>query len=144
MLPAWAIWLILCGIFFILEIFTVTFMMFWPGVAAFVSAMLAVFGAPIEAQIIVFSVLSIVLIIFTKPLTNKLFKSNTIVNTNIDNIVGKEGKVVVDVNNLENRGQVKVGGEVWTAISDDKDVIPSGTTVKVTGIDGVKLIIHKI
>ncbi len=142
-MEAWIIWLILSGIFFILEIFTVSFMMFWPGVAAFISTLLAIIGLPTQVQIIVFSILSILLIVFTKPLTKKLFKSSN-VNTNIDNVIGKEGLVIKEIDNLNRKGQVKVDGEIWTAISSTGDKISQDLVIKVVGVDGVKLIVEKV
>ena len=142
-LPIWAIWLILCGIFFIIEIFTVTFMMFWPGVAAFIVALLSLLDIPVAAQITIFCVLSIVLIVFTKPLTKKLFKSND-VSTNIDSIIGKTGIVTKTINNIEGKGQVKVQGEIWTAISTNDEIIEEKTNIKVISVDGVKLKVQKI
>ncbi len=142
-LPIWAIWLILSGIFFIVEIFTVSFMMFWPGVAAFIVSLLSLLNIPLAAQITIFSILSIVLIVFTKPLTKKIFKSND-TPTNIDSIIGKMGVVTKTINNIEGKGQVKVQGEIWSAISIDDSIIEEGTNIKVTSVDGVKLIVQKI
>ena len=143
MLPTWAIWLILSGIFFVIEICTITFMMFWPGVSAFIAAILAILGIPLEIQIIVFSILSIVLIIFTKPLTKKLFKSSD-VTTNIDHIIGKKGIVIKEINSSEGKGQVKVAGEIWTAVSEASENILIDTPIEVIGIDGVKLKVKKV
>ena len=142
-LPIWAFWLILCGIFFIIEIFTVTFMMFWPGIAAFIVALLSLLDIPLAAQITIFCVLSIVLIVFTKPLTKKLFKSNN-VSTNIDSVIGKTGIVTKTINNIEGKGQVKVQGEIWTAVSTNDEVIEEKANIKVISIDGVKLKVEKI
>ena len=33
----WVVWLILCGVFLLIEIFTVSFLMFWPGIGAFLA-----------------------------------------------------------------------------------------------------------
>ncbi|HNX92732.1 MAG TPA: NfeD family protein [Syntrophomonas sp.] len=38
-------------------------------------------------------------------------------------------------------GQVKVNGEIWTAISNDE--IETGSRIEVIDIDGVKLIVQK-
>ena len=37
MLPMWALWLIASGVFFLGEIFTVSFLLFWPGIGAFLA-----------------------------------------------------------------------------------------------------------
>lgn len=137
-LPMWITWLILCGFFLIIEIFTITFFMFWPGVSAFIAFILAISGVPTEVQITVFSILSIILMLLTKPLTDKLFKTKE-TPTNAKSIIGKQGIVLKAIDNLNCKGQVKVAGEVWTAISSTNEIIPVDANIEVEEIDGVKL-----
>ena len=143
LLPMWAFWLIIAGICFLIEIFTITFLMFWPGLAAVIAMILALLNVPTTAQVIVFAVLSILLLIFTKPLTKKLFKSSN-VETNANSIIGKKGIVQADINNYDTTGKVKVEGELWTAITDDSEIIKAGEQITVLSIDGVKLKVKKI
>ncbi|MEG1009761.1 MAG: NfeD family protein [Clostridia bacterium] len=137
-IPMWIIWLIASGTFFIIEIFTVSFIMLWPGIAAAIVFGLSFFIDSVSIQIAVFSVISILLIIFTKPLTKKIFKSNNI-PTNSQAIIGKSGNVLKEINNLKGVGQVKVLGEVWSATSNDDTIIEENANVEVVSIDGVKL-----
>ena len=138
-LPLWLVWLIICGICLVIEIFTVSFLMLWPGIAAGIVAILSLFNIPIEVQISIFSILTILSFIFMKPITKKLFKSNDKVQTNIDGVIGKNGIVTKDIDGTMKPGQVKVLGELWTAISDEEKIIKKDDTVIITGIDGVKL-----
>ncbi|MEG1705669.1 MAG: NfeD family protein [Clostridia bacterium] len=142
-LPMWITWLILCGIFFLIEIFTVTFLMFWPGVAAFVAFILAILNVPTSIQITVFALLSIILIIFTKPLTNKLFKTKE-TTTNAKSVIGKQGIVLKVIDNLNCKGQVKVAGEIWSAFSSNDEIIPIDSIIEVEAIDGVKVKVKKV
>lgn len=143
-LPLWTIWLILSGIFLITEIFTVSFFFLWPGIGAFLALIVCLLGFDFNAQVFIFTLSSILLIIFTKPLVKKLFKTNNNVVMNNKSIIGKSGKVLKTINNLTSSGQVKIGGEIWTARSQNNDVIEVGSTVKVDEISGVKLIVEKI
>ena len=61
--------------------------------------------------------------------------------TNADRVIGAEGMVLEDINNLKARGQVKVQGNIWTARTEDDRPIPKDTTVRVLRIEGVKLIV---
>lgn len=142
-LPMWLIWLLLCGFFFLIEIFTISFMMFWPGVSAFVAFILATLGVPVPIQVTVFCILSILLIIFTKPLTEKLFKTKDTV-TNAKTVVKKRGVVLKSIDNLNCKGQVKVAGEIWSAISENDEIIPVDANIEVIAIDGVKLRVKKV
>ena len=69
-----AIWLILCGLCFIGEIVTVSFLLFVPGIAAFIAFILALFNLSMTVQIIVFVILTVLMLIFIRPLVNKLIK----------------------------------------------------------------------
>ncbi|MDF2865654.1 MAG: NfeD-like C-terminal, partner-binding [Clostridia bacterium] len=142
-LPMWITWLILCGFFFLIEIFTIAFLMFWPGVAAFVAFILAILNVPTQIQITVFAILSILLILLTKPLTNKLFKTKD-TPTNARSIIGKNGIVLKTIDNLNCKGQVKVAGEIWSAASSTDEIIPVDTSVVVESIDGVKIKVKKV
>ncbi len=144
-LPMWIIWLILCGFFFIIEILTISFLMFWPGVAAFVAFVLATLNVPTEIQITVFSLVSIILILLTKPLTKKLFKTKDTSNsTNARSVIGKHGIVLKSIDNLNCKGQVKVAGEIWSAISSTDEILPVDANIEVESIYGVKVKVKKI
>lgn len=143
-LPIWLIWLILCGVFFLIEIFTVSFLMFWPGVGAILALLTSVLGFSIPVQIAVFSISTILMIVFMKPLTKKIFKNRNNVAMNNDAIIGKTGIVVKEIDNVNSKGQVKVNGELWSAINiDEKENIEKGENIIVEDIEGVKLKVKK-
>ncbi len=142
-MPMWSIWLILSGFFFILEIFTISFLLFWPGIAAFIAFILAILGFSVTVQITVFAVLSIILIIFTKPLLAKFVKTTT-TPTNIDSVIGKRGVVLKAIDNINCKGQVKVAGEVWSATHETDEIIPVDTKVEVVSTSGVKVKVKKV
>ncbi len=140
----WWFWLIASGIFFVIEIFTVGFLIFWLGIAALITMVVSFFTANIGIQTLVFVITSAILMFFTRPLVNKLLKidkSDTL-PTNVYRIIGREGIVVEDINSLLYKGKVKVSGEFWSAISDSN--IPKGTRIKVLEVNGVKLKVEKI
>lgn len=144
MLP-WQIWLIVSGICFIIEIATVGFLVFWFAVAALITCILSLFIHSVIAQTTIFIILSIVLIALSRPFAEKIGRKDKVV-TNSNSVIGKEGIVVKQINSkLGEVGQVKVGGDTWSAVVNDyKDEIPVGSTIRVLKIDGVKLIIEPI
>lgn len=144
LLPMWAIWLILCGIFFIVEIFTISFIYLWPGIGAFLALIVTALGFDFKVQVSVFAISSILLIFFTKPLVKKFFKVNDTAMMNNKSVIGKNGIVLKTVNNLEGSGQVKVSGEIWSAMSTDDEIIEEGVTIVVNSINGVKLSVKKV
>lgn len=142
-MSAWAIWLIASGVFFLIEIFTISFLFFWFGIGAFLAFIMSILGAGYEVQFAMFAIASILLTLFTKPLTKKLFKTKDI-SMNNRSVIGKTGIVLKKIDNLKNQGQIKVSGEVWSALSLDESIIKEGDSVTIDSIDGVKLKVKKV
>ena len=143
-LPLWAIWLILCGAFLLIEIFNISFLLIWPGIGSFFAFIASVLGAPIEIQLAVFAISTTIMIIFMKPLTKKFFKNKDNTKMNNDAMIGKKGVVIKEINSTEDVGQVKVAGELWSAITLNDEKIKINEIVEVTKVDGVKLVVTKI
>lgn len=145
MLPMWALWLIASGVFFLGEIFTVSFLLFWPGVGAFLAFLTSLLlPENILVQVAVFVISSILMILFTKPLVNKLFKSKDDTSMNNSAILGKKGIVIKKMDAENPIGQVKINGELWSAIKPENvKSINVGESVIIEKIDGVKLLVRK-
>ncbi|MEG0873456.1 MAG: NfeD family protein [Clostridia bacterium] len=144
-LPIWAIWLILCGLFFLIEIFTVSFLMFWPGIGAAFAFITSILGFPLPVQIAVFAISTTLMIVFMKPLVKKFFKTRVNAPMNSDALIGKNAIVTKQIHTLNSKGQVKVNGELWSAITEDEtSIIESGATVIIEDVEGVKLRVRKI
>ena len=94
----WYIWLIIAGIFLILEIITVGFLVFWLAIGALFAMVVSLFTSNIVIQTAVFVISSIALIFFTKPLVKKITKSDESVVTNAYSVVGKKAIVIQDIN----------------------------------------------
>ena len=58
-----------------------------------------------------------------------------------DAIIGSQGYVVGDIDNISATGKVKLGAMEWTARSTDGSLIPAGTLVQVDKIEGVKVFV---
>lgn len=142
-MPLWGIWLIASAIMFLMEIFTISFLLFFPAVGAFLAFLCAMFGASMQVQIIVFVLSSLLMILFIRPIVTKLFKTNNVA-MNSQSVVGKNAVVIKAIDNLHGKGQVKVAGEIWSAVSSTDEDIEEGATVIVLKIEGVKLIVKKV
>lgn len=139
----WLFWLIVSGIFFILEMATTGFLVFWLGLGALLAMILSFFVDNVIIQVTVFAISSILLIVSTKPLVKKFIDKKTI-PTNLDSIIGKEGLVVETIDNVKAQGQVKLNGEVWSAKAfDENKIIEKDTKVVVKEITGVKLVVEE-
>ena len=58
-------------------------------------------------------------------------------------LAGKKGVVVKEIIPLEQNGQVKVAGQLWSAITNDESQISINEIIKVIKVDGVKLVVTK-
>ena len=139
---AWLMWLIIGGVCLIGEIITVGFILMMPGVSGLVTALLAALGLSWPLQIAAFSILTVLLLIFIKPILCR-FVSVDKKGDDDFTIVGKTGFVTEDIDVTKNTGLIKIGGDVWSAVCD-YGVIESGTPVKVVSIIGVKAKVEKI
>ena len=139
----WYVWLILAGIFVIGEVITSAFLIFWFSLGSLVAMIVSFFTDNIIIQTTVFLISSVILILATKPLVKKFANIETI-KTNAQSIIGKKGLVTKDINSINSTGQVKIDGELWSAIGTDDMDIPKGTEVEVNEIKGVKVIVTPI
>ena len=140
----WDIWLIAAGIFLIIEAFTVGFLIFWLSIGSLLAMVVSFFTDNLVIQTTTFVVSSCILIFATKPFVNKVTQNIKTTKTNVYSLVGKIGIVTKEIDSIDSVGQVKVGAETWSAISDNEDTIPEGTKVKVLEVKGVKAVVEPI
>jgi inner membrane protein len=113
---AWWIWLIVAFAIGIIEVTTLTFVLLWIAIGAFITALLAPFVASPWVQLLVFSVVSIVLLVATRPLVRK-WKQKRTYPERTDRVIG-ETAVVVSEGQPGALATVRVKGELWSARSD--------------------------
>lgn len=140
----WQFWLIAAGICFIVEIATVGFMVFWFGIGALVAMLVSFFIPNVYVQAFIFLITSTVLLFLTKPFVNKFINKDKVVATNAYSIIGKKGIVIKEINPILGTGQIKIGGEVWSAKTLTEETISENTEVEITEIDGVKAVVKVI
>lgn len=135
-------WLIAAAVFLILEILTMGLTTIWFAGGSLMGALLAVLHFPLGIQVAAFVVVSVILLVLTRPLAKKYLNSRT-VKTNADSLIGKTCIVTQTIDNLRAEGQVTIMGQVWTARSaQDEQIIQKDRKVRVRAISGVKLIVE--
>ena len=137
------IWLIVLIFFSVLEACTVALVSIWFAIGALAALISAALGLQPAGQIIVFLVCSAVCLAATCKLVKERFNPQ-IMPTNTDKLIGEKAVVCESIDNINGAGAVKVDGKIWTARSADGFEIPLGTVVRITKIDGVKLIVENI
>lgn len=133
-------WLIALVVFCVLEAATVGLVSIWFAAGALIALFASFFTGNIWIQFAVFLAVSFLCLLAMRPMARKYITPRRQA-TNADRVIGAEGMVLEDINNLKARGQVKVQGNIWTARTEDDRPIPKDTTVRVLRIEGVKLIV---
>ena len=139
----WQIWLIAAGVFLILEIFTMGFLVFWLGIGCLLAMLISFVTDSIIIQTTVFVLSSGLLIFATKPLVKKFSeKDNT--KTNVYSLEGKKAIVIEDIEWSTGNGQIKIEGQVWSAKTSEQVNIAKGTEVEIEKIEGVKAFVKPL
>ncbi|WP_409199816.1 NfeD family protein [Methanobrevibacter sp. DSM 116169] len=133
-------WLILAVLFILGELLTGTFFLLSLGVGSAAAGLVNYLDFDYRIQLLAFVVVSLICIIASKPLANKLTKNSPNKKSNSDRLIGKEVLVTEEIDK-EKLGLVKHSGDVWKAKSNDN--LSVGEEAIVEGIDGVKLIVKK-
>lgn len=135
------LWLILLILFIAVEVGTMGLTTIWFAGGALTAILAALLHMPLFIQIILFFLVSLLLLFFTRPIAVRYFNRER-VKTNVESLVGRQGIVISEIDNLQGIGQITVAGQEWSARTYEEDVqIPVGAVVEVVAVSGVKLIV---
>ncbi len=140
-LGAWN-WLILAGLFFVLELFAPGIFLVWFGIAAaIVGAVALILDVSWQWQFMLFAALSLVAVFAARKFlrSNDAQSDRPLLNQRAQQHVGKSYMVADAIEN--GRGKVKIGDTLWRAEGPDA---AQGAHVKVTGADGTTLMVEPI
>ena len=136
-------WLILLACFLVVEAITVGLTTIWFAGGALVAAIASGLGAGILIQWVLFLVISLVLLIFTRPLAVR-YMNKGVPKTNVNSLIGERAVVIQKINNLEQSGQVRINDIEWMArTSSDEVPRPEHAIVTIEDVQGVKLIVKE-
>ena len=137
------IWLGILAALLFIEAIPAGLTTIWFAGGAFIAAIASYAGANLTIQILLFLCVSVILLIFTRPVAMRYFNKET-VQTNANSLIGKKAVVIQEIDNLAQTGQVRINDIEWTARSVDDGVkIEKDTIVEIREIQGVKLIVRK-
>ena len=136
------IWVLILVISIIVEAITVDLVSIWFGVGAIVALIGEALGMSQVLQIVIFTVVSIICIVASRPLAKKYLRGN-IVKTNLDRVIGKHC-LVTETITADDKGEVKVMGTLWMASSLNNETIQAGEYAEVVSIEGAHVIVKKL
>ena len=132
-------WLAIFIVLLIIEIATMGLTTIWFAGGALIAFCAGFVGFGLGVQVGTFIVVSLLLLLLTRPLAVKYFNQER-QKTNAESLIGQQALVT---DTIKAKGQVEIRGQIWSAKTDEPDgTIPKNTVVVVNGIQGVKLIVH--
>jgi membrane protein implicated in regulation of membrane protease activity len=144
---AWIAWLVLILVFVIVEMLSLDFVFLMLAIGSLGGLLSGLFGLPWWAQLIVAAMLSILLLFLLRPpLLRALHRGGDPARSNVDALLGQEGRVVRSFGG-EDTGLVKLAnGEVWTSRlgrggASSSGQLEPGTRVLVTAIEGATAVV---
>ena len=142
-MPDWAIWFVVGAALMAGELLVTAAVLGPIGLAAFGAGIAAAAGAGSEIQIVTFIVLTLLSLVFARPIAKRhLLSQPPEFRTNAPALVGEEALVLQQVN--RDSGQVKVGGDVWSARPvNPQDVFEPGERVRVESVHRTFLNVSK-
>lgn len=138
------IWLLVFVILIGIEVATMSLTTIWFAIGAIGGLFASLAGADTTVQIVIFLMISLVILYFYRPLALK-YVNTRLTKTNVDDLVGKEGRITEKVDNLSQSGRMVVNGMDWSARTEnDELVIEPDTVVRIVKVVGVKLIVEPL
>ena len=134
-------WLGMAIIFTLIEVFTAGLTTVWFAIGSVPMIFLSFLPIPFLYQVLIMLVISIVLMIFTRPFAMKKLNANK-EKTNVDALIGKTCLVTKKITKFE-KGEVKIDGKIWTAKSTSEEDLEEGSECLLQSIEGVTAIVSK-
>lgn len=138
----WLFWLVLAIIMLVGEFITVGFFLITLAAGSILAMLVALVTPTIWIQVTVFLLSSILFFFTLKPFMKRLFPVETETRTTVNRVIGKNALVLIDIDNINGKGQVKVDGDIWSARSLNGEIIPKNSVVIIRRVEGVKVIVE--
>jgi membrane protein implicated in regulation of membrane protease activity len=140
--PDWLLWVVLAAVLAIGEVLTLGFLLGLLALAAVAAGVVAALGGGLIVQFLVFIAASIASLALIRPVAQRHLRTPARIRTGTAALVGAKGVVTQRVDDLN--GQVKIGGETWSARAFmDGQVIEPGTRVEVAKIEGATALVYE-
>ncbi len=137
---AWWAWMIVAVALASAEAAGGEFVLLMLGGAGLVTALAAIGVDSLWLQLTIFAVASLILVFGLRPPLKRHFVRPTQIRSGVDAIVGSRATVISTVD--ATAGQVKIGGEIWSAIAmEHQRPLPPGTPVTVVEIRGATAVV---
>lgn len=136
------IWTGILVICIVIECFTFSLTTIWAALASVPLIFISRTSLSLQVQILIFALITLLLIIGTRPLALKLLRKEK--NENINNLEGQKVIVTKKITATE-KGEAKASnGVIWTAKSNNSSEIEKDSVCRILKIEGNTLIVELI
>ncbi|MFL6091240.1 MAG: NfeD family protein [Aeromicrobium sp.] len=132
-------WLAIAVLLAVVELLSLDFVLLMFGLGALAASVATVFGAPLWLAVAIFAIASIALLFVLRPALLHRLHSGPTLATGFSNLVGRDALVLQTVG--PRAGRVQIGGEEWSARTNDHESIDPGIETRVVAIDGATAVI---
>jgi membrane protein implicated in regulation of membrane protease activity len=137
---AWWAWMIVAVAMASAEAIGGEFVLLMLGGAGLVTALTSFGVSDLWLQLIVFAISALILLFGLRPQLKRHFIRPTQIPSGVEALVGARATVISTVDAMA--GQVKIGGEVWSAVAmEHQRPLPPGTPVTVVEIRGATAVV---
>ena len=135
------VWLGLVVVTLIIEFLTLELVSIWVSLGSLVGLILELCGVPLEWQIVVAVVVTIVCILGLRRFCVKfLLKSKE--KTNTDIYIGAKEKLVTKIDG-DGLGSICINGVTWSAKSENGESIKEGSLVEILRLEGNRFVVRR-
>ena len=140
----WQMWSVLAVVCLILELMAGDFFIICFSIGAVFAALSAALGGNIYVQLIWFAVCALISLFWVRPFAKRyLRKGEDSRVSNADALLGRQGRVVETVE-ADGFGRVQIDGDIWKAVTNENQSIPTGTNVYVIGRESTIITVETI
>lgn len=127
----------------IAEAVTLQLVTIWFAVGAVGAFIADMAGMSFQGQLAVFVLVSVFLLLITRPLLSKLRVQHA-ARTNADKNIGESAVIIEEVNPALGTGRARSNGIDWIAVSETGDILPVETIAMIVRVEGAKLIVRDV
>ena len=139
-LPWFWIWLAAAALLFVGEMLTTTFFILPFAFGATIALFAQMLGAPLWLQWSLFVIVSVLSLVFIRPIFKRLTAKAEPEQAGVDRLIGMTG-VIIEGTSPTGSNRARVAGEVWNVATENGLYLMVGTVVRVLRVDGVYLIV---
>lgn len=136
-------WLIAFALLLFIEFLTLGLTTIWFAGGALAAWVLAMLHCSFPIQVIAFLLISILLLLLTRPIAMKHFNRKC-EKTNVERLIGQSAVVLEEIDGIHGTGKVLLNGIDWSAkAKDPEEKIAKDAIVQIEEIQGVKVVVTK-